>query len=85
MRFLQGSRESRRIPEEGKSRTLAVLRVSSASRYHLGQGDGEREREAGMLGRARGQSLVRPREERKRFRRPSAGVSGRGMLLVVGE
>lgn len=35
-----------------------------------GRREREREREAGMLGRARGQSLVRPREESNRFRAP---------------
>lgn len=79
VRFLQGSRESRRMREERKSRTQAVLRVSSASRYHLGDGgrgggggrrERERERQGGMLGRARGQSLVRPREESNRYRAP---------------
>lgn len=82
VRFLQGSRESRRIREERKSRTRAVLRVSSASRYHLGEGGGGAE---GGSGRERqgcweeqGVSLwfVLERRataiERRRFRSPDA-------------
>lgn len=58
VRFLQGSRESRRIREERKSRTQAVLRVSSASRYHLGEvggAEGGRGRERGRdAGKSKG-------------------------------
>lgn len=56
VRFLQGSRESRRIREESKSRTQAVLRVSSASRYHLGEGGGGRKEGEGERGRDAGKS-----------------------------
>lgn len=50
MCFLQGPPASRR-----KSRTVALVKLSAASRYHLGGGDQrEGEIEGGMLGRAKG-------------------------------
>lgn len=87
VRFLQGSRESRRIREERKSRTRAALRVSSASRYHLGEaggGGGRREGE-GERGRDAGKSKGSVSGSSSRGEQPlsSAGVSGHRMLLTV--
>lgn len=79
------SRDLERAGEHWRRGRAELWRCYYASRYRLGEGNRERpmEREGEMLGRARGQSLVRPREERKHFLYPSAGVSGRGMLLGV--
>lgn len=75
VRFLQGSRESRRIREERKSRTQAVLRVSSASRYHLGEGGGGGRKEGeGERGRDAGKSKGSVSGSSSRGEQPLSGA-----------